>query len=176
MRLLLALVALTVLAPCAHAQPQAVIADQPGHASARAVHSVALTIAGYARVEASETDVWLNLDPGAGVLEDTRTVRLSVATNLGVGQVVSVQVDGDLDGVRLDVVPVPGSLVVERVARAGSTGAAAAVSFTEPGSRPLITGVGQAVATMDVQYTVSALSNATPPGPRRVTLTYTITS
>lgn len=178
MRLVLILAALALVVPGAHAQmrPQAILTDTGTPASPSAVHSVALTIAGYARAETNATDLVLNVDPGSDMMEASHTATLSFATNYAVGQQVNVVVNGDLDGAVLEVVPVPGSLVVERMARTGSVGTTGAVSFTEPGSQPVITGLGQVVATMEVHYTLRALSSVTTPGPRSVTVTYTITS
>lgn len=147
--------------------------DWLGDATSEASQEVQFVIEGYARAATGADRVDLHLSPDSGVGEERVVVPLEYSTNLAVGQSVYVELGSDLHGVELVVTPVPSSLTVERMATGGSAGLLTPAAFTEPGSKPIITGVGQVAARVDLAFTARSLAEQAAL-PRELTVTYTV--
>lgn len=147
-----------------------------GEVERQVTQTITTTVAGYGRAATDTEEFVLSVDPAAGRDQESRTATLYYATNRAVGSRVDIHVVADLDGLVLDVEPIDGSLVVDRVARAGAAGSPSRVTFSEPGTLPFVVGVGQVVARLGILYTVRALPGAGPSGPRTVVVTYTVSS
>lgn len=142
--------------------------------SPQSTHSVSATIVGYGSAVSTIERFIVTMDSeGKG---DAVTAALDYATNRAVGQQVLVRIEGDFDGVVLDVEPVESSVLVERIARGGSSGTFVSSTLSSAGTVPVVVDVGQVVARVDVRYTVRALPGPPRPGPRTFTVTYTVTS
>lgn len=131
--------------------------------------AVTIEIAGYARVEPRRDSLEFVVARQGG--EAAKDVVLSYATNRAVGQRLLVSIEGEMEGVRLQIEPAAGAPEVHRVARRGSPGTPVSTSVIAPGEYVLVDGLGQVVATQEFRI-VAVVAPEAMPGERTIRLEF----
>lgn len=125
------------------------LAAMPAHAQSQAAsasHRLHVGVRGYAHVESDRS--LLRFDGNGETTEQQG--RISYATNRLDPVTIEVTVEGELDGMELEITPA--DLVTKQIRERGNEGRAAAVRFSEPGTKTLVMDVRRVIADLDLRY------------------------